>query len=315
MKKYYFVLPKGAGNLARVISENKMDYILGFADGHVQDISKKQGQESFYVGDVVEIVKQEKLSLHERKKVIRKSSNTTAKSYHFSEEDQVLATNIDQLFILIPLDQNFSISKLERYVLVFSQQDVELTVILSKKDLCPNPDAIIKEVTTLYPAVSVIALSIHDPESTTILKSQLKVGGIGLFIGTSGAGKSTLVNHLQEDYTAKVNEVKRSDGKGKHTTTSSTFIYCPDLDYYVVDTPGFKGFDSHYEMDTKSLFSVIDDLARSCKFSNCQHKTEAKCAVKEAIEKGKLNPKLLERYHYNLDKLELLSKRRKSWRL
>lgn len=279
---------------------------------------KKQGQKNLFVGDIVALSTEgnhERLHVVERKNKIQKANNTTAKSYHFSDQDQVLATNIDQLFILISLDQNFSISKLERYVLVFSQQEVNLTIVLSKKDLCPDYATVMEEIQQLYSNITLVAISSEDQDSIDTLKGNLVAGGIGLFIGTSGAGKSTLVNLLQEEFSAKVNAVKRQDGKGKHTTTSSTFVYCPDLDYYVVDTPGFKGIDSHYAMDTKSLFAVIDDLAAACKFSNCQHRTERNCAVKAALENGTLNPTILERYHYNLDKMELLSKRRESWRL
>lgn len=190
-----------------------------------------------------------------------------------------------------------------------------MTIVLSKKDLCPDYATVMEEIQQLYSNITLVAISSEDQDSIDTLKGNLVAGGIGLFIGTSGAGKSTLVNLLQEEFSAKVNAVKRQDGKGKHTTTSSTFVYCPDLDYYVVDTPGFKGIDSHYAMDNKSLFAVIDDLAAACKFSNCQHRTEPKCAVKAALENGTLNPTILERYHYNLDKMELLSKRRESWRL
>ncbi|CRH94187.1 Putative ribosome biogenesis GTPase RsgA [Chlamydia trachomatis] len=102
-----------------------------------------------------------------------------------------------------------------------------------------------------------MAISSEDQDSIDTLKGNLVAGGIGLFIGTSGAGKFTLVNLLQEEFSAKVNAVKRQEGKGKHTTTSSTFVYCPDLDYYVVDTPGFKGIDSHYAMDMQSLMTWL----------------------------------------------------------
>ncbi|MGT2674510.1 ribosome small subunit-dependent GTPase A [Streptococcus rupicaprae] len=198
--------------------------------------------------------------------------------------------------------------------MVFSQERLELTVVLIKKDLVPTYQEAVAQIKQLYPQSNLLAISIYDEGSLLALKEVLNPQQIGLFIGSSGAGKSSLINQLQSDYVAKVNAVK-ADHKGKHTTTSSLLIYFPEIDYYVIDTPGFKGIDTHHEIDRDILFAPIEDLAKSCKFSNCQHDTEPKCAVKAALEAGQLDHALFDRYRYQLGKMDLLSKRRKSWRL
>lgn len=317
MTKNYYALKNKPKNTARIISENRINYILGFINGDSKSCNKYTCQQELYVGDIVKLNitkdNKEQLELIERKNIISKSSNTTAKNYNFSESDQILATNIDQVFIFLPLDHHFSLSKLERYVLVFSQDSIELTIILSKKDLCPNFEDIIKTITLLYPNVTIQSISIFEEDSIKEFKNRLIPGKIGLFIGSSGAGKSTLINYLQNDITLKTNKIKK-DGKGKHTTTSSTIIPCNEINYSIIDTPGFKGIDKHYQIDMEVLFDRIESIGRHCKFSNCKHLTEPKCAVKQAVLDGIIDQKVLDRYHYNVQKLELLTKRRKSWR-
>lgn len=313
-----FSINKSDSNLARVISENKAAYILGFSDGSNMKLNKRHTKEQFYVGDFLKVNIQNhsvlETSLIARKNVICKAKNNTLKDYHIIEADQIIATNIDHIFVMIPLDKTFSIAKVERYILVFSQENVELTIILSKKDLDSNNEQTLAKLTNLYPNIRFIPISIFDNDSIDGLKKLLKEDQTGLFIGSSGAGKSSIINLLQKHYIAKTNSV-RNDNKGKHTTTSSLIIYCPDIRYNIVDTPGFKGIDSNYEIDMNILFERIDQLAAYCKFSNCSHRSEPGCAVKRAVDENLLEPEVLERYHYNIDKLELLSKRRKSWRL
>ncbi len=315
---HIFGIPEGKKNVARIISENRAEYVLGLPDHTSQTFNKKQTPHLFYVGDFVTYQMENneitQIELFARDTVISKSSNVTAKDYHFSDSQQVLATNVNQVFIFVPLDKNFALSKIERYVLVFSQKDVELTIVLSKKDLYKNYQKLVKDIQKLYPQIHLLPISLYDKNSMTQLKDMLTPGKTGIFLGTSGAGKSTALNLIQDQYVAKVNKVKK-DGKGKHTTTSSLIIYVSEMDYCIVDTPGFKGIDSNRTIDTNVLFEEIDELALHCKFRNCTHRSEPHCAVREAVANGTLKQEVLDRYHYNIDKLDLLSKRRANWRL
>lgn len=314
-----FSIDDKKSNIARIISEHRSEYILGFQNNDIQQISKLSlKNQLYYIGDFIKYsVTNNSISnieLLPRKNVICKSSNTTKKSYNFSEYNQILATNVDQLFIFIPLDKNFSLSKIERYILVFSQQNVNVTIVLSKKDLFSNYKEYLSQVKQLYPKINICPISLYDELSIKKFKELLIPGKTGMFIGSSGAGKSSLLNHLQTNYKARVNNV-RNDYKGKHTTTSSLIIFCPEIEYNIIDTPGFKSIDTTLDIDKKILFEEIEEYAKYCKFNDCLHLTEPKCAVKEAVNNNIIRPEILERYHYNIKKLELLSKRRTNWRL
>lgn len=313
MREKQFALEKWAdhSNIARVISETKSSYLLGLADGQVLTGRKKYGAPAYFVGDVVRLQEKNQHvwidSLVERKKVISKLANQTLKDDHEKVKEQILATNVDKLFILIAVDQNFSIAKVERFVLIFQQKAVELTVLLTKKDLKPDVDKDLAHLRELYPQVEFLAISLYDEVSLRVFKSHLKAGKIGLLIGASGAGKSSLLNHLLGMEQVKINQV-RKDRKGKHTTTSSFLHECLDLDYCMIDTPGFKGIDSQHEVDASSLFEDIVALSRECKFSNCQHETEPACAVKAALVSGRLSQEKWERYCYQAEKIATFSK-------
>lgn len=301
MKQENFALNITRTDLARVLSETRTSYIVGQADGKIFSVDK--GKTPSYVGDIIELEQigsqMQIKSIHERKNLVSKARNKTSKSFRYSKDSQVLATNVDQIFILLALNQNLSLSKLERYALVFGQENVELVFVLTKIDLVDDYTTFIQEVKELYPQLTVVPVSIYHPESLKELARHFSPEGIGLLLGSSGAGKSSLINHFRGEELQAVSQV-RSDGKGKHTTTVSYFLYSPKLDYYFIDTPGFKGIDCHDSFHLSILLDDILELAQQCRFSNCLHQTEKACAVKQAVEEGRLSTKKLERYRkYN----------------
>ncbi|WP_161979953.1 ribosome small subunit-dependent GTPase A [Streptococcus sp. S784/96/1] len=281
--------------LFRIISETRISYLLKNADAELT-VLKKLCNVPLYVGDIVKY-KQNHLTLQTRKNLVTKSSNRTIKDDHQIKKEQVLASNVDQILILIALDQNFSLAKLERFYLVFSQENIALNIILTKKDLVPTYQSILDQINQLYPQINVSAISTQDTNSIIQVKKHLQPHHTVLLLGASGAGKSTLINHLLGKKTVKTNQT-RSDGKGRHTTTSSLLLDCSELKIQLIDTPGFKGIDKVKELDLSLLFKQILDTAKLCHFSNCQHISEPKCAVKHSLERGELSEKLWERYCY-----------------
>ncbi|HEP1794934.1 TPA: ribosome small subunit-dependent GTPase A [Streptococcus suis] len=283
--------------LARVLSETRTSYIVGQADGKTFSVDK--GKINSYVGDIVELEQigsQMKIkSIQERKNLVSKARNKTSKSYRYSKDSHVLATNVDQIFILLAVNQNLTLSKLERYALVFGQKNIQLLFVLTKIDLVDDWAPFIQEVKELYPQLTIIPVSIYRPDSLKELARHFSPEGIGLLLGSSGAVKSSLINHFRGEELHAVSPV-RSDVKGKHTTTASYFLYSPELDYYFIDTPGFKGIDRHDSFYLSILFDDILELADWCRFSDCHHQTEKACAVKQAVEDGRLRSKKLERY-------------------
>lgn len=315
MKEAHFALGnRSEPNAARVLSETKQAYQVGTSDGNKEIIRKKYGASAYFVGDIVRIGKQKEHlvaeELLERRTVIAKAANQTLKDDHRKETDQILATNVDQLFVLIAVDQNFSMSKIERFILIFQQEMVDMWVILTKKDLKSDIEQDMEHLKSLYPQIHFLAISLYDEASLLAFQSVLINGKIGLLIGASGAGKSSLLNYLMGVEEVKTNQV-RKDRKGKHTTTTSVFHELRDRDYYLIDSPGFKGIDSHHEVDASVLFSEIVELSKQCKFSNCQHQTEPGCAVKSALQSGQLAQEKWERYVYQASKIATFTSRGK----
>ncbi|MGT2895666.1 ribosome small subunit-dependent GTPase A [Streptococcus entericus] len=297
----------------RLVSETRQSYRIGLVTGEVITVKKHYGEPNYVVGDLVQLTEQKGRLVIERllarEQVVKKAVNHSLKDYCQLEASQILASNVDQLFILIALDQNFSLSKLERFILVFQQDGQELHVLLTKKDLCSQVDDTLAHLSSLYPHVRFTALSIFDDQSLAVVKRQLIPQSIGLMIGASGAGKSSLLNCLLGRDLERTKAVKKRDGKGKHTTTGTTLHVLEELDYCLIDSPGFKGIDSQEAVSAGSLFDDIVALADSCKFSDCQHKTEPGCAVKAAVVSGELSQEKLNRYHYQADNIKQFTAR------
>lgn len=289
MKQNEFALSSSVNGslLARVLSKTRASYVLGLEDG--RRLFWEREDDNYYVGDILEVSLVDEYirnaTLSQRKNIVSKAKNETKKSYRYSGESQVMATNVDQILIVMAVNQKLNVSKLERYCLVFGQDNIELIFVLTKIDLRDVPETFIREVEEIYPHVRIISISVYQPDSLRKLASYLPKKNIGLLLGSSGAGKSSLINQFRVEKVLEVNEV-RSDGKGRPTTTSSQFYYSSELDYYFIDTPGFKGIDSHDAYHLEFLFADILDLAEECRFSNCRHEMEKGCAVKKAVEDG-----------------------------
>lgn len=292
----------GQEHQGRVVSETRQSYQIGLASGELVTVKKAYGDPAYVVGDLVQLAESKGglviADLLVRERVVKKAVNQSLKDYRKTRDSQFLASNVDQLFILIALDQNFSLSKLERFVLVFDQEGLELHVLLTKKDLCPDVDEQLAHLSSLYPQIAFTALSIFDDQSLATFQRQLIPRKIGLMIGASGAGKSSLLNALLGRDLERTQAVKKKDGKGRHTTTGTTLHVLEELDYYLIDSPGFKGIDRQEAVEVASLFEDIVALAKGCKFSDCRHLTEPACAVKVAVARGDLAQEKLDRYHY-----------------
>lgn len=298
----------GVETPARVVSETKGSYQVGLLNGSLLSIDKKRLREPYYVGDIVNIetiAKEQTISgLVERHRIVKKARNKTAKDEHFASKEQILATNVEQLMILLAIDQNLSLAKLERYLMVFGQEELAIHILLTKCDLDVNHKDFIVQVNTLYPEVNILAVSLYQPEQLQEVQNLLPKEGGTLLIGSSGAGKTSLINSMLGEEVFQTQAV-RKDSKGKHTTTASQLIALPQSNGYLIDTPGFKGIDSRDRLYPERLFGPIYELAAECKFSNCKHDTEPGCAVKAALTRGDLTPEKWERYLYHSQSLSI----------
>ena len=203
-------------------------------------------------------------------------------------DEQVMATNIDVIFIVQGLDNNFNPRRLERTLVMVNESGVKPVIILNKSDLCESTQDKVEQTKEILKDIPIIAVSAKENKGINELKSFLKEGETFAFIGSSGVGKSTLINKLVGQDILKTQEVRSGDSKGRHTTARRELIVLADGGC-LIDTPGMRELQLwHADEGLSDTFSDIDDLAENCHFSDCSHTKEIKCAVLSAIESGDL---------------------------
>jgi ribosome biogenesis GTPase len=216
---------------------------------------------------------------------IRKAAGT-------SNDDQVVAANIDKVFICMSLNRDFNLRRLERYISIGWDSGAVPVVVLTKSDLCENIDDMMNDLDDVALGLEIIITSSLKDDYENI-KKYINYGQTVAFIGSSGVGKTTLINKLMGEDIFETKEI-RNDDRGKHTTTKRELILLPEGGI-VIDTPGMRelGIES---ADFSKAFADIDELSQMCKFSDCTHTKEPGCAVKRAVEDGILSEERLESY-------------------
>lgn len=218
----------------------------------------------------------------------RRSKISRIASGH-SVEEQVLVANVDFAFIVTSADDDFSINRLERYVLLAKQGHVTPIIVLSKIDLIGDPQILISEIKERIDDVEVFSISCVLDVGLEKLQKKLTAGSTGVFLGSSGVGKSTIVNRLLGEQVQLTKEVRAEDSKGYHTTTTRELFFIPSGGM-IIDTPGLREVQVLASEETvASTFKEISKLALECKFSNCAHDKEPGCAINKALETGDLD--------------------------
>jgi len=211
-------------------------------------------------------------------------------------DEQVLAANIDVIFIVQSLDNNFSLRRLERSLVMVNEGGARPVVILNKSDLCDEVEVKVREVVEIAGGVPVLAVSAKERNGLSELQAFLGNDETFAFIGSSGVGKSTLINCLVGADVQKTADVRSSDSKGRHTTTRRELIFMP-VGGCLIDTPGMRELHLwNAEDGLQETFQDIEELAQSCHFSDCSHTKEKKCAVLDAIQNETLEKKRYDSY-------------------
>ena len=240
-------------------------------------------------------------------KVLSRKSYFSRKIAGSRYDRQIVAANIDYIFICTALNNDFNINRLERYIAVAWDSMAIPVIVLTKSDLCEDIDERLKEVKEVAIGIEILVTSSFNENGYEKVKEYIKSGiTIAFIIGSSGVGKSTLINKILNKDILKTNSVDEND-KGRHTTTHRE-LFVLEEGGVIIDTPGMRELGL-MSADVDKSFSNIEELESQCKFSDCTHKNEPKCAVREAIEKGELDLDRLERYRklkreeeYNLKK-------------
>jgi ribosome biogenesis GTPase len=287
-------------HIARVTAENKTNYNLQSESGAV--IAEVTGRLMFgalleselpKVGDWVlfAIMDQDKGIIHE---ILERKTKLSRKAVGKRTTEQIIAANLDVLFIVQGLDDNYNISRLERYMSAL-QAGINPIVVLNKSDCCMNAQAKIAEVQQRIPGIPVIATSSLNGQ-IECLRNFISAGKTFAFAGSSGVGKSTLINCLLGRDDQKTAEVRAKDSKGRHTTTRREMTFL-DTGGILIDTPGMREFQPWADDENLSLgFQDIDEYAGGCRYADCEHLHEDQCAVKEAVSNGKIDALHYENY-------------------
>lgn len=211
-------------------------------------------------------------------------------------EEQIVAANINTVFLVGGLDGNFNIRRIERYLLVAWESGAAPVIVLNKSDLVDDVGPFVEEVRVLAPAVPVHAVSCRNPESLEPLRGYLGFGQTGALLGSSGVGKSSIVNRLVGRNLIRTHDVRDWDSRGRHTSTRRQLVWLPG-DGVLIDTPGMRELQLWETGEALSgAFADIQALAEHCRFRDCSHVSEPGCAVRAAAESGELPAGRLESF-------------------
>ena len=204
-------------------------------------------------------------------------------------KEQLIAANLDTAFVVTSCNNDFSLARLERYVAMAHDASVTPVIILSKIDLTTDPSAFVEQAQSISPQISVVPLDARSPEASGFLRPWCQAGQTVAFLGSSGVGKSTLTNSLAGNEAIATQDIRASDGKGRHTTTARNLLPLT-AGGWLIDTPGVRELQLTDVADgIDILFSDLIDLSAQCRFRDCQHDHEPGCAVQAAIAAGKLD--------------------------
>ena len=230
-------------------------------------------------------------SIVDRSSIIKRKNPDT-------DEEQVMVANVDLIIIVMGLDNDYNLSRLERYLLLARQSGIDHIVLLNKTDLVDDLDAKLTETKSTAGTTPVYAVSALSDSDLEVLKDHLHTGETTVLLGSSGAGKSTITNWLLNEDKQEVKETRGRDDRGRHTTTSRQLFRLPN-GAFLIDTPGMRelGMVETDSQDELLVFEKIEDLSSQCKFRNCDHDKSAGCAIQEALTDGRLSARELTNYH------------------
>jgi ribosome biogenesis GTPase len=217
--------------------------------------------------------------------VLPRRSRFSRKSAGDLTEEQVIAANIDVVFLVSGLDHDFNLRRIERYLVTAWDGGARPVILLNKADLVEDVAAHVRQVQAIASGTPVHAISAKAGTGLDIFEQYLRVGVTAAFLGSSGVGKSALINALLGETRQRVGGVREKDSRGRHTTTHRELLILP-RGGLIIDTPGMR--EIQLWEGTLDAFQDIREMGTACHFRDCRHEQEPRCAVRAAVEEGNI---------------------------
>lgn len=237
--------------------------------------------------------------LHDRKhlvcRLLERQSLLSRRAAGSDARVQLIAANVDTLFITSSCNADFNAARIERYLALAHEAGSFPVLLLTKADQADAPDDYVRQAQALSPALPVLAINAHDPGDMAQVAEWCKPGQTAALLGSSGVGKSTVMNGLTGG-ASRTAQIREDDAKGRHTTTART-LRAMTNGGWIIDTPGMRALRLHdVTAGIETLFADIEELAAECRFNDCAHGGEPGCAVQAALADGSLDPDRMDRW-------------------
>ena len=288
----------------RVTLEYQHIYRLQTTDGEV--LAKVTGKMRYQasgrvdfpvVGDWVAVLLDEGEGRAVIQAILPRRSKFSRKVAGSRTEEQVVAANVDTVFLVSALNQEFNVRRIERYLATAWESGANPVIVLNKADLCTDVQGRVRDAAATAPGVPVHAISCAENRGLDALQRYLsEPGKTTAVLGSSGVGKSTLINRFMGREVGRVNEVREGNDRGRHTTTHRELMLIPSGGL-IIDTPGMRELQL-WEADdgVRDTFADVESLAGQCRFGDCRHESEPHCAVRNAVREGTIDQGRYESY-------------------
>lgn len=241
--------------------------------------------------------------------VLPRKSKFSRKVAGAKTEEQIVVANIDWIFLVSGLDQDFNVRRIERFLTLVRESGAQPLIVLNKADKCADRDQRLREVGAVAICVPIVCISAKQGAGLGALEPFLKKGETISVLGSSGVGKSTLVNRLLGQDLQRTQDVRDGDDRGKHTTRRRELMMLPS-GAIMIDTPGMRELQLWATGEgIRETFEDIQTIAEDCYFRDCRHESEPSCAVLSALQNGTLDPSRFSSYRQLQSEIQLLEVR------